>query len=222
MSSRFSSVQQTLEAIRAGRLVIIVDAEDRENEGDFFMAAEKVTPEMVYLMLACGCGQLCVPVSWEIANRIKLKPLAHNNANPNGTAFAVPLDHRRCKTGISPEERVLTIRALIDPGSQPEDFVRPGHVFPLIARQGGILTRPGHTEAAVDLARLAGMTPAGVLCEICSRDGRHMADGQELMKIAEDFEIPIVAIDELIQFRQVRAPDSVAARCELLTASKAD
>jgi 3,4-dihydroxy 2-butanone 4-phosphate synthase / GTP cyclohydrolase II len=213
MTSRFSSVQQTLEAMRAGRLVIIVDAEDRENEGDFFMAAEKVTPQMVYFMLASGCGQLCVPVSWEIANHLKLKPLVQNNTNPDGTAFAVPLDHRRCKTGISPEERVFTIQALIDPFSQPDDFVRPGHVFPLIARQGGILTRPGHTEAAVDLARLAGMTPAGVLCEICSRDGKHMADGQELIKIAEEFEIPIMAIEDLIQFRQVRAPDSLTVSC---------
>jgi 3,4-dihydroxy 2-butanone 4-phosphate synthase / GTP cyclohydrolase II len=213
MRSRFSSLQQTLEAMAAGRLVIIVDAEDRENEGDFFMAAEKVTPQIVYFMLTRGCGQLCVPVSREIANRLKLKPLVRNNANPDATAFAVPLDHRRCKTGVSPEERVVTIHALIEPFSQPEDFVRPGHVFPLIARQGGILSRPGHTEAAVELARLAGMAPAGVLCEICSRDGRHMAGGQELMDLAEEFDMPILAIEELIHFRQLHASDSLVVSC---------
>ena len=213
MRSRFSSVQQTLETVASGRLVIIVDAEDRENEGDFFIAAEKVTPQLIYFMLTRGCGQLCVPVSRDLANRLKLKPLVRNNANADATAFAVPLDHRRCKTGISPEERVFTMHALIDPFSQPEDFVRPGHVFPLIARQGGILSRPGHTEAAVELAQLAGMTPAGVLCEICSRDGRHMAGGRELMELAEEFDIPILAIEELIHFRQLHAADSLVISC---------
>jgi 3,4-dihydroxy 2-butanone 4-phosphate synthase/GTP cyclohydrolase II len=200
------SIQQTLDAVAAGRLVIIVDAEDRENEGDFFMAAEKITPQMLYLMVSRGCGQLCVPVAAELARRLKLKALVRNT-DREATAFAVPVDHRRCKTGISPEERVVTIRALIDPFSQPDDFVRPGHIFPLIARAGGILTRPGHTEAAVDLARLAGLAPAGVLCEICSGNGKHMASGQELIEIANEFDIPMITINELIRFRQVSSQD---------------
>jgi 3,4-dihydroxy 2-butanone 4-phosphate synthase/GTP cyclohydrolase II len=203
------SIQRALEAIEAGRLVIIVDAEDRENEGDFFLAAEKATPQMIYFMLARGCGQLCVPVARELASRLRLKPLLRNTANHDATAFAVPVDHRSCKTGISPEERVVTIRALMDPLSRPRDFVRPGHIFPLIARQGGILKRPGHTEAAVDLARLAGLTPAGVLCEICSRDGRHMAGARELASLAEEFELPILAIEDLIRYRQAPAEENV-------------
>ena len=207
MPKRFASVQRAIEAAAAGQLMILVDSEDRENEGDFFIPAEKITPEVVYFMLSRGCGQLCMPVSREVADRLDLEPLVRNNQNPNGTAFAVPLDHRRCKTGISPEERVRTMRAVVDPSSLPEDFVRPGHVFPLIARPGGVLRRPGHTESAVDLARLAGLAHAGVLCEVCSRDGRHMADRQELLEIAGQFEMPILAIDDLIRFRLLHDKD---------------
>ena len=211
MKSRFCSVPQTLEAVAAGRLIIVVDAEERENEGDFFIAAEKVTPEMLYFMIMRGCGQLCAPVAPQLARRLKLKPLVRHNPNLEATAFAVPIDHRACKTGISPQERVFTIHALIDPFSQPVDFVRPGHVFPLIAREQGVLCRPGHTEAAVDLARLAGLAPAGLLCEICSRDGRQMADGQELMQIADELDTPIITIEELIRFRQAVCQDSAVA-----------
>jgi 3,4-dihydroxy 2-butanone 4-phosphate synthase/GTP cyclohydrolase II len=201
MGQRFVAVQRAIEAAASGQLMIIVDSEDRENEGDFFIPAGKITPEVVYFMLSRGCGQLCMPVAREMADRLEFEPLVRNNQNPNGTAFAVPVDHRGCKTGVSPEERVLTMQAIVDPCSRPDDFVRPGHVFPLIAREGGVLRRPGHTESAVDLARLAGLAHAGVLCEVCSQDRRHMADRQELLEIAGQYQLPVLAIEDLIRFR---------------------
>jgi 3,4-dihydroxy 2-butanone 4-phosphate synthase/GTP cyclohydrolase II len=173
------------------------------------LAAEKATPEMIYFMLHHGCGQLCVPVAEEIAQRLDLCPMTLDNTNPAATAFAVPVDHFSCHTGISPEERVFTIQALLASSSRPDDFVRPGHVFPLIAREGGVLRRPGHTEAAVDLAKLAGLAPAGVLCEVCSRDRIHMAERDELLEVADEFDLLAITIDDLIRYRgaaSVKAP----------------
>jgi len=202
--SHYASVEAALEALAAGRLVIVVDSEDRENEGDFLAAAETITPEMIHLMTSQGRGHLCMPVSPQIARRLGLTPMV-----PRRTltmpCFAVPVDHCQCKTGISPVDRVMTIRAMIDPASRPGDFVRPGHTFPLIAEQQGLLRRQGHTEAAVELARLAGLTTAGVLCEICSRDGLHMAVGEELAEIARHFRLPIVTIDALLAFHLRRS-----------------
>jgi 3,4-dihydroxy 2-butanone 4-phosphate synthase/GTP cyclohydrolase II len=210
MTHRFASVPEALQALAAGRILIVLDAENRENEGDFLAAAEKITPEMIYFMLRRGCGQLCVPVAPVIASRLELERIG-TNLDLASTAFAVPVDHRSCRTGISPAERVLTIQEILNPFSQPEDFQRPGHVFPLIAREGGVLRRPGHTEAAVDLTRLAGLAPAGVLCEICSRDGYHMADRAELWEIAEEFDLPLFAIDDLVRFRLLHDDDLTMA-----------
>ena len=210
MSRRFWDIQMAAQALAAGRILIVLDSEDRENEGDLLIAAEKVTPEAIYFMLRRACGQMCVPVAAEIASRLDLALMTTQNQNLSSTAFAVPVDHCGCRTGISPEERAATIRALLCPLSRPEDFVRPGHVFPLIAREGGVLCRAGHTEAAVDLAQLAGLAPAGVLCEVCSRDGRHMADRDELLDLSEEFDLPILTIEDLIRFRQsLRSPSSV-------------
>lgn len=197
---QYASVEAAIDALKGGRVVIVVDSEDRENEGDFLAAAETVTPKIVHFMTSQGRGHLCMPVAPRIAQRLELNPIV-----PQKTltmpCFAIPVDHCQCRTGISPTERARTIRAMMDPASRPTDFVRPGHVFPLIARDQGIFRRQGHTEAAVDLTRLAGLSPAGVLCEICSRDGLHMAVGEELMEIAAEFRLPMVTIDALLAFR---------------------
>jgi 3,4-dihydroxy 2-butanone 4-phosphate synthase/GTP cyclohydrolase II len=199
----FSRMEEAIEALANGRIVIVADAEERENEGDLLVAAEKVTPESVHFMISEGRGQLCMPLRSEIARRLQLRPMVPNKslATP---CFAVPVDHRFCRTGISPKERAFTIQMMIDPTTRPDDFVRPGHIFPLIAREGGVLQRPGHTEATVDLMGMAGLTGAGVLCEICSRDGRNMATGDELLQIAETFHLPIITIDEVIRQRRLQ------------------
>lgn len=210
MTHCFASLQEATQALAAGRILIVLDSEERENEGDFLAAAEKVSPEMIHFMLRRGCGQLCVPVAPAIASRLELERIG-SNRDLASVAFAVPMDHRSCRTGISPAERVRTIQEMLNPFSLPTDFQRPGHIFPLIARQGGVLCRPGHTEAAVDLTRLAGLAPAGVLCEICSRDGYHMADRAELWEIAEEFDLPIFAIDDLIRFRLLHGEEPLMA-----------
>lgn len=198
------ALEAAIEALADGRVVIVVDSEDRENEGDFLAAAESITPETIHFMASQGRGHLCMPVSPQIARRLDLTPMVAQKTLTM-PCFAVPMDHCECRTGISPMERAMTIRAVIDSSSRPGDFVRPGHVFPLIAQEQGVLRRQGHTEAAVDLARLAGLTPAGVLCEICSRDGLHMAVREELMEIADEFRLPVVTIDALLAFRLRRA-----------------
>ena len=205
-------MEEALEALANGRMIIVADAEERENEGDLIAAAEKVTAETVHFMITEGRGQLCMPLRPEIARRLQLRPMVPNKslAMP---CFTIPVDHRFCRTGISPKERAFTIQMIIDAATRPEDFVRPGHIFPLIAREGGVLQRPGHTEATVDLVRMAGLMGAGVLCEICSRDGRNMATGDELMQIAETFHLPIITIDDVIRHRQLHA--ATTAPCPL-------
>jgi 3,4-dihydroxy 2-butanone 4-phosphate synthase / GTP cyclohydrolase II len=155
----------------------------------------------VHFMISEGRGQLCMPLLGDIARRLNLQPMVPRN-DIEAPCFAVPVDHRFCRTGISPKERAFTIQMIVDSSSKPADFIRPGHIFPLIARDGGVLTRQGHTEATVDLVRLAGLKPAGLLCEICSRDGQHMACGDELMEIGESLGTPIITIADVIQFRQ--------------------
>jgi len=169
-SSNFSTVTEAVEAIARGEVIIVVDAEDRENEGDYICAAEKATPETINFMLG-GRGQLCAPILPEAGHRLELQPVVSHNDAPLKTAFVTPVDHTGSKTGITAVERSETIRRLANPASRPEDFVRPGHVFPLIAMEGGVLRRAGHTEATVDLARMAGLKPAGVLCEILDHGG---------------------------------------------------
>ncbi|HEX3870288.1 MAG TPA: GTP cyclohydrolase II, partial [Pirellulales bacterium] len=177
--------------------------EDRENEGDFICAAERVTPEIVNFMITHGRGQVCMPVLPDVCDRLKLSPMVERNTAPLGTAFTVPVDHRTARTGITAGERATTIRAIIDPASQASDFVRPGHLFPLIAKEGGVLRRAGHTEAAVDLARLAEMTPAGVLCEILDDEGNR-ADRDRLAGLAEHHGLELISIEQLIKYRRQR------------------
>lgn len=200
MAVPFSKIEDALDAIAAGRVVIVVDDESRENEGDFIAAADRVTPATVEFMITHGRGQLCMPITTELAERLELRPMVEHNTAPYHTPFTVPVDHRSCKTGISAEERSTTIRAIIDPNTRPTDLVRPGHLFPLVAREGGVLRRAGHTEATVDLARLAGLKPAGILCEIL--DGIHVASRERLQDIAREFNLPMISIEMLISFRR--------------------
>jgi 3,4-dihydroxy 2-butanone 4-phosphate synthase/GTP cyclohydrolase II len=202
-SYQLSTIDAAIEAIARGEIVIVMDAEDRENEGDFICAAEKITPEIVNFMIAQGRGQLCMPVLPEVCERLDLAPMVTENTAPLGTSFTVPVDHRSCRTGITAQERATTIRAILDPASKPADFVRPGHLFPLMAKEGGVLRRAGHTEAAVDLARLAGLKPAGVLIEILDDRGDR-ADRQRLYQLAAKYHLEIITIEDLIRFRRRR------------------
>ncbi len=202
MSDNFSSVAEAVAAIGRGEIVIVVDAEDRENEGDFVCAAEKVSPQVVNFMITYGRGLLCAPVLPDVCHRLKLFPMVDHNTESQRTAFTVPVDHCSAKTGITAQERARTIEAMIDPNSRVDDFVRPGHVLPLVAKEGGVLRRAGHTEATVDLARMAGLAPAGVLCEILNRDGDR-ANRQQLLDLAEQFDLKIISIEQLIAQRRV-------------------
>jgi len=200
----YSRVEEAIDALAQGSVVIVVDDEARENEGDFIAAAEKVTPETVEFMITHGRGQLCMPIMPELAARLQLRQMVDPSANtaPYHTPFTIPVDHISCRTGISAEERARTIQAIIDPKTQPEDLVRPGHLFPLVSKEGGVLRRAGHTEATVDLARLAGLAPAGILCEIL--DGIGVASRQRLKQLSEEFSLPMVTIESLIKYRKRR------------------
>ena len=201
MPREFSSVQAAVDAIARGEVVIVVDAEDRENEGDFVCAAETATAENINFVIS-GRGQLCAPVLPEVCQRLELSPIVDTNTAPLGTAFMTPVDHQSGKTGITAEERALTIRTLADPSSLPSDFVRPGHVYPLLAKEGGVLRRAGHTEATVDLCRMAGLSPAGALCEILD-DAGNRATREQLLELADQHKLQIISIEQLIAFRRV-------------------
>ena len=203
MPTRFSTIDDTVAAIQRGEVVVVVDAEDRENEGDFVCAAEKASAEIVNFMIRHGRGQVCMPILPDVARRLDLPMMVESNSTPLGTAFTVPVDHRSARTGITAAERATAIAAILDPGSGPADFVRPGHLFPLVAKEGGVLRRAGHTEAAVDLARLAGLQPAGVLCEILDESGNR-ADRDELFALAGAHSLQIISIEELIRWRRTR------------------
>jgi 3,4-dihydroxy 2-butanone 4-phosphate synthase / GTP cyclohydrolase II len=203
MPQQFSTIDEAIAAIAKGQAVIVVDAEDRENEGDFLCAADKVTPELVNFMIREGRGQLCMPILPEVAERLELPQMCEANSAPLGTAFTVPVDHRSSRTGITAQERATTIQAILDRESKPGDFVRPGHLFPLVAKEGGVLRRAGHTEAAVDLARLADLPPAGVLCEILDDHGDR-AGRKDLFALAAKYDLHIISIEELIRYRRVR------------------
>lgn len=205
MPHRFSTIEQAVEAVAAGRIVIVVDAEDRENEGDFIAAGEKATAETVNFMITHGRGQLCTPILPDVAQRLRLPLMVDDELNtaPLRTNYTVSVDHCTAKTGITADERATVVRALCDDHAKPTDFVRPGHMFPLIAKEGGVLRRAGHTEAAVDLARMAGLKPAGLLCEILNDTGDR-AGRDEMHALADRFDLPIITIEDLIAYRRVR------------------
>lgn len=199
--SPFSSIEEAIEDIRRGRMVVVVDDEDRENEGDLVMAADKVTPEAVNFMAKYGRGLICVPMTGERLDELKISMMVTDNTAPLGTAFTVTVDARRgVTTGTSAYDRAVTIRTLVDPHTRPEDLTRPGHILPLRAMPGGVLRRAGHTEAAVDLARLAGCFPAGVICEVMDEDGR-MARVPQLAELARRHSLKMITIKDLIAYR---------------------
>lgn len=204
--SAFDSIEEALAHIKEGKLVIVVDDEDRENEGDFVGAADAVTADQVNFMATHGRGLICAPITRERAEALNLDLMVEENTAPHDTHFTVSVDYNQgTTTGISAQDRAVTIRALADPEASPRDFARPGHVFPLRSMDGGVLRRPGHTEASVDLARLAGRRPAGVLVEIMKKDGT-MARVPDLIEIADRFEMPLVSIQDLIDYRMQREP----------------
>ncbi len=201
MSQPFSSIEAAVDAIAQGRPVIVLDAEDRENEGDFICAAEKITPELVNFFITHGKGLLCTAILPEVAERLDLPLMVGNPRDSYRTAYTVTVDHKSVRTGITAQERCRTIRELVNSECQPRDFTRPGHILPLVAKEGGVLRRAGHTEAAVDLARLAGLHPAGVLCEILDATGDRASRAQ-LAELAQRFHLEIMTIADLIRHRR--------------------
>ena len=199
---KLNTIEEAIEDIKQGKIVIVVDDENRENEGDFIAAAEKVTPEMINFMTQHGRGLLCAPLLEKRCKELGLDMMVENNTVLHHTQFTVSIDLKGegCTTGISVFDRAKTIKALIKPETKPEDFGRPGHIFPLKAKEGGVLRRTGHTEAAVDLARLAGLEPAGILIEILNEDGS-MARLPQLVKVAEKHNLKIISIEDLIAYR---------------------
>ena len=196
-----ATVDEALAALAAGGFVLVIDDKDRENEGDLILAAEKVTTEKVAFMVRHTSGLICVPMAGERLDELGLRLMVQNNTDAHRTAFTVSVDVAgRTTTGISAHDRAETIRALVDPTTAPQDLTRPGHVFPLRYHEGGVLARPGHTEAAVDMARLAGLLPAGVLCEVVREDGS-MARVDYLEKMSEEYDIPLLSIEDLITYR---------------------
>jgi 3,4-dihydroxy 2-butanone 4-phosphate synthase/GTP cyclohydrolase II len=201
--SEFSKVDRAIEAIKAGNMIIVVDDEGRENEGDLVMAAQFITPEKVNFLTKYGRGLICVPMLFERLQRLELAPMVQVNTALHGTRFTVSVDAvKGTTTGISAHDRAATIKALADQGTKPEDLGRPGHIFPIQAMPGGVLTRAGHTEATVDLCRLAGLEPFGVLCEILDDDGS-MARRSKLLQLAKDHDLPTVSVEELIRYRRI-------------------
>lgn len=199
----FNSIEEAIEDIKEGKIIIVVDDPDRENEGDLLMAAEKVTAEAINFMAKFGRGLICIPMEEERLKELNINQMVENNTDNHGTAFTVSIDHIDTTTGISAYERALTIQKMLDSNAMGEDFRRPGHIFPLKAREGGVLKRVGHTEAAVDLAKLAGLKPAGVICEIMNDDGT-MARTPELMEFAKVHGLKIITIADLVAYRRQR------------------
>jgi 3,4-dihydroxy 2-butanone 4-phosphate synthase/GTP cyclohydrolase II len=197
----FHTVEEALHDLKAGKPIIVCDDENRENEGDFVSLADRTTPEVINFMITHGRGLVCVPITEEHAKRLSLQPMVANNTDAHGTAFTVSIDHKETTTGISAHERSFTIQKMLDPNAKGSDFKRPGHIFPLIAKKGGVLRRAGHTEAAVDLAMLCGSEPAGVICEIINEDGT-MARVGDLEKVAEQFDLKMITIEALIEYRR--------------------
>lgn len=200
--NKLDCIEDAIQAIRNGEVIIVVDDDDRENEGDFLTAAENITPEIINFMAKEGRGLICTPLTEKRCNELQLHRMVSNNTDPLETAFTVSVDLKGngVTTGISANDRALTVQALVNENTRPHDLSRPGHIFPLIAKEGGVLRRTGHTEAAIDFARLAGKKPAGVIVEIMNEDGT-MARLPELMKVAEKFDLKLVSIEDLVAYR---------------------
>lgn len=201
MDNKFNTIDEILEDIKNGKIVVMIDDEDRENEGDLVMAAEKVTGEAINFMATYGKGLICTPMEEEILKELQINSMVENNTDNHETAFTVSVDYKDTTTGISAYERALTISKLLENGVKPEDFRRPGHVFPLAAKKNGVLERTGHTEAAVDLAKLAGLKGAGVICEVMKEDG-HMARTEDLIKMAKEHNLKIITVKSLLEYRK--------------------
>src|SRR5574341_1605917 len=198
---RFHTIEEAIRDLHDGKMIIVVDDEDRENEGDLTMAAEKVTPEAINFMASKGRGLICVAVTGQRLDELRIPPMVTDNTSPHETAFCVSVDaKRKVTTGISAHDRAMTIRTIVDPKATADDLTSPGHTFPLRGREGGVLTRAGQTEAAVDLARLAGLKPAGVICEIMKDDGT-MARLRDLERFAATHGLKICTVADLIQYR---------------------
>ena len=196
------NISDAIDDVKKGKIIIVVDDENRENEGDFICAADLVTPEIINFMAKHARGLICMPITEKRSRKLNLYPMVTNNTDPMDTAFTVSVDLKGSgvTSGISAPDRSKTIKAIVDKNTKPEDLARPGHIFPLIAKGGGVLRRTGHTEAAIDFARLAGYSPAGVICEIMSEDGS-MARVPELIKVAKKLDLKIVSIEDLVAYR---------------------
>lgn len=197
----FSTIEDALAALQAGQIIMVLDDENRENEGDLICAAEFATTENINFMATHAKGLICQPMSQEVASRLNLSPMVNDNTDPHTTAFTVSIDHKETSTGVSAVERGLTMREAANPNSQPSDFNRPGHVFPLVAKENGVLERNGHTEATVDLMKLAGLNPVGVCVEIMREDGTMMRQ-TELLEQAEKWQMPVITIKDLQDYRR--------------------
>lgn len=201
MEFQFNSIEEAIEDIREGKMVVVVDDENRENEGDLIMAADKVSPEAINFMTKYGRGLICLPASAKRLKELKLNQMCEKNSDFFGTSFTVSIDAVGTTTGISAYDRALTVQKFVNGESRPEDFLRPGHMFPLEAKDWGVLDRTGHTEAAVDMAKLAGLNPAGVICEIMDEDGT-MARVPKLMKFVKEHNLKIITIEALVNYRK--------------------
>ena len=199
---KLDNISDAIEDVRQGKIIIVVDDENRENEGDFICAADLITPELINFMAKHARGLICTPITEKRSRKLNLYPMVSNNTDPMDTAFTVSVDLKGSgvTSGISASDRSKTIKAIVDNNTKPDDLARPGHIFPLIAKDGGVLRRTGHTEAAIDFARLAGCSPAGVICEIMSEDGS-MARVPELIKVAKKLDLKIVSIEDLVAYR---------------------
>jgi len=198
---KFNTIEEAIEDIRSGKMIVVVDDEDRENEGDLIIAAEKADAEAINFMAKYGRGLICVPLTGSRIDELEMEPMVQRNTDNQGTAFTVSVDHIETTTGISAHERAQTVAAILDKKTRPEDLRRPGHIFPLRAKKGGVLRRAGHTEAAVDLAKLAQLYPAGVICEIMNEDGT-MARVPQLMDFVQEHDLKIITIADLIEYRR--------------------
>lgn len=195
------SIEEAIEDLKQGKMIVVVDDEDRENEGDLLALAEFMTPETINFMATYGRGLICTPISQQLALKLGLHPMVHHNTDNHQTAFTVSIDHVNTTTGISAFERAMTIEKMIEPQAKAEDFRRPGHIFPLIAKENGVLERRGHTEATIDLAKLCNSIPVGIICEIMGDDGR-MLRFNDLIKYAAQHHLKMISVEALATYRR--------------------